>query len=483
MRKTPLLFGFLLAGLFAGLLSGCVPASQTTPVSAKDQPATSPTGVSHNGAADPDYATVFPQDSVNRIDITLSPQAWADLQAELNAQFGGQSANNRGPAQGDAQPRPGQANPPGIGGGFDLGDTSYVPSTVTFQGETWANVGFRYSGNSTLRNSVRSGTKKISFRLDFDEYEDEDPTTTDQRFFGFKQIAFKSSAMDSSYLREKLAADIFREAGVAASQTAFYAVYIDTGAGAQYFGLYTAVEIVDDTLIETQFADDAGNVYKPEGNGAAFLEGTFNPDSFAKQTNADEADWSDIEAVFTALHSEKRTGDPAAWRADLESVFNVDAFLRWLAVDTILQNWDTYGSMAHNYYLYTDPGNGLVTWIPWDNNEAFKDRASGRGRGTRRLDQTSVGEQWPLIRYLMDDPTYAAKYHQFLEETIQGAWQPEKLAAAYQKYHDLIAPYVEEEEPGYTQISSIESFNQAVNELIRHAQERYDAVKEYLDEK
>ena len=55
------------------------------------------------------------------------------------------------------------------------------------------------------------------------------------------------------------------------SQTAFYEVYIDYGEGAQYFGIFTAVEIVDDTLIESQFSDDSGNVYKPDGAGAVGL--------------------------------------------------------------------------------------------------------------------------------------------------------------------------------------------------------------------
>jgi spore coat protein H len=270
--------------------------------------------------------------------------------------------------------------------------------------------------------------------LDFDEFEDEYLATKNQRFYGFKQISFKSNALDDSYLRKKVVADIFRETGVVSSQTAFYEVYVDIGEGPQYFGLYTAVEIVDDTVIQTQFTDDGGNVYKPDGNGAAFLEGTFNEGSFEKQTNQDEADWSDIQAVFQALHSELRTRDPEAWRAELEAVFNVDAFIRWLAADTIIQNWDTYGAMAYNYYLYTDPADGLVTWIPWDNNMVLEARSMGPGdrnnRGgpggsVRELDLSSVSDQWPLIRFLMDDPIYLAKYQQDLEETIQSAFQPE----------------------------------------------------------
>ena len=92
------------------------------------------------------------------------------------------------------------------------------------------------------------------------------------------------------------------------------------------------VEEVDGEVLDTQFSSDDGNLYKPEGEGATFAEGAFDTDDFTKKTNEDEADWSDIEALFAALHDDSRTTDPASWRAGLESVFDVDVFLKYLAV-------------------------------------------------------------------------------------------------------------------------------------------------------
>ena len=281
-------------------LSGCAGGSQTAPISTaeagKDNSAeevirdSNWSEATHGEDTEPDYAIVFPQNSVNRIDITLSEEAWAGLQTEMEDQFGTFGTGNRqgnfgnrhpgqNPPEGWEPPagqQPQEGNPRGQtpqgqatrqspegfpqggmpGGGMgrmDFGDTTYVKSTIAFNGETWENVGFRYSGNSTLQTSWSNGTHKISFRLDFDEFEDDYPAIENQRFYGFKQLSFKSNAMDDSYLREKVAADVFRDAGVVSSQTAFYEVYIDYGEGPQYFGLYTAVEIVDDTVIETQF--------------------------------------------------------------------------------------------------------------------------------------------------------------------------------------------------------------------------------------
>ena len=174
------------------------------------------------------------------------------------------------------------------------------------KGDTWDYVGIRFKGNSSLMTAWSSGNLKLPFKLDFDQFEDDYPEINDQRFYGFKQLTLASNFNDNSYLREKVTADIFREFGVPSAQTAFYEVYVDTGDGPVYFGLYTMVEAVEDTVISQQFASDEGNLYKPEGSGATFAEGSYNEASFDKETNQDEDDYSDIEALFAILHGESR---------------------------------------------------------------------------------------------------------------------------------------------------------------------------------
>ena len=201
-----------------------------------------------------------------------------------------------------------------------------------------------------------------------DRFEDEYPEINNQRFHGFKELSLANNYDDKSFLREKVVPEIFRDFGVPAPQTAFYRVYVDYGDGPIYFGLYTMIEIVDDTMIEDQFVEDDGNIYKPEGTGSSFAKNTFSSSYFEKKSN-EETDWSDIESLFNVLHSSQRTSDPATWRTSLEEVFNADHFLKWLAVNTTVQNWDIYGNMTHNYYLYNNPKNNQLIWIPWDNNE------------------------------------------------------------------------------------------------------------------
>jgi spore coat protein H len=81
----------------------------------------------------------------------------------------------------------------------------------------------------------------------------------------------------------------------------------------------------------------------------------------------------------------------------------------------------------------------------------------------------------------MDDSVYQEKHRQYLQETIENVFQPEALAERYQEAHNLIAPYMEREVDRYPQLDSLESFELSVDELSRHAQERYEAVLEYLE--
>lgn len=446
------------------------------------------------GSDDPDYEVVFPQDTVNEITITISEENWALMQEDMTAIYGEQGGGQRaGPAGRPGRaPEDGQNPPPaqnpgrpnaGMMGGADDQNPVWVEAEVSFDGDSWEHIGIRYKGNSSLKSTWGSGSLKMPFKLDFDQYEDNYPETEDQRFYGFKQLSFASNYRDDSVLREKIAADLFREAGVPSAQTAYYAVNIDYGEGPVYFGLYTVVEVIDDTVIETQFSADSGNVYKPEGVGATFTAGSFSESSFDKETNQDEDDYSDILSLFDALHDNSRLSDPENWRENLEAVFDVDTFLNWLAVNTVIQNWDTYGVMQHNYYLYNDPETGRLVWIPWDNNESFKSNGQMRDRNALQIDLSGIGAKWPLVSYLRDDPVYYQKYLSYLDAFLIDVFTLDDMAETYQYYHDLISPYVLEEGQEFTQISSTQAFDKSAAGLIQYTKERISLVENFLANK
>lgn len=410
----------------------------------------------HGDTVDANYDVVFEEGVVHRLDVTIDASDWEAMLDDMTSLYGTFGQGGMAP--------PGESDENPI----------WVPCTIEYNGIKWMKVGIRFKGNSSLSSTWRSGIYKLPLRLDFDEFEDDYPAIYDQRFYGFQKLSFSSGWRDDSLIREKVTADIFRDAGVPAPRTAFYRIYIDYGDGPIYFGLYTMVEIPSKPMLETQFGGEGGNLYKPDGTGATFA--VYDEASFDKETNEDEADFSDVRSLYDALHADR--SDAAAWRAGLEAIFDVPGFIRWLAVNTVIQNWDTYGVMSHNYYLYNDPESGLLSWIPWDNNEALSE-GDGGPRQPLSLELTEVSDSWPLIRYLMDDPEYYDLYVEEVENTVNFVFYPEYMQPTYEDAHDLISPYVvgsDGETPGYTLLSSQAAFEASVDDLDTHVEERYDAA-------
>ncbi len=152
--------------------------------------------------------------------------------------------------------------------------------------------------------------------------------------------------------------------------------------------------------------------------------------------------------------------------------------MKWLAANTVIQNWDTYGNMTHNYYLYNNPETDQLNWVPWDNNEAF---TGGKGnRSALSLDLTEVSEEWPIIRYLMDDSDYKAIYDGYVQQFVDEVFTTSKMIETYDNCYELIKDYAYEEVVGYSFLKSDDDFDQAVETLKSHVMERNDVVESYL---
>ncbi len=457
MKKQHLIYlGFM---LLIVVFSACRKADITQEITGTVSDYADWTETTHSNNVDPEYSVVFEQNTVLRFDIEISSTNWSIMQSDLDDQLGGSSGGPGGVSSSDY-------------------DMVWVPASFKFNGIEWYNVGVRFKGNSSLLSAYRSGNNKLSFKLDFDEFEDDYPELENQRFYGFKQLNLNNNYDDASLMREKVCADLFRNFGLASAQTSFCVVYVDHGDGPQYYGVYTIVEEVDDTVLESQFDDNDGNLYKPDGDAASFASGTFDEDEMEKKSNEDEGDYSDVESLYTIINSSDRTSDVEKWKSDLNVVFDVDVFMKWLAANTVMQNWDTYGIMTHNYYLYNNPANGKLTWIPWDNNEALQD---GKLGGALSLSLNEVGNDWPLISYLMDVEEYEDLYKAYTVKFTEEVFIPSDMQATYSAYYELLKDYAYAEEPGYSYISYDSEFDQAVSTLKTHVQSRNTAVMSYIN--
>ncbi len=500
----------------AGLLAAC--GGRTAGSSGSAGPSTGgdgtgPTGVArptgwtdatHGKDAEPDYGTVFPTTAVNTLTIRVSAETWDAMLANMTELFGTRGTTGSGGAPQGGEP-PGGGGPPGggapreggipqdgaapgaagrqPGGGFPAENPDWFAGTIEFKGNTWTNVGVRFKGNSSLRGAWTSGTDRIPFKLDFDEFEGDHPETADQRFHGFKQLSLGSNFSDPSFIRETVGYGILAEAGLVHAKTGLYEVFLDRGAGAASLGLYTAIEVIDDTVVKRSFKDGSGNIYEADGPAASFAEGVLGQiDASFEAEGGENPDRSDIRALYQAIHAPERTSNPETWRRKLEAVFDMDAYLEWLAIAATMKHWDTYGAMSHNYYLYNNPETGRLMWISWDHNQVLSSsggggagRPGGGGGGLRMstsLDKADVTSQWPLIRYVLDDATYRSRYLAFLRESLNGPFAADRLERWYRELQGVIEPRIAA--AGKT------AFVSAIDSLVATTRSQDQAVKDFL---
>ena len=393
--------------------------------------------------------TVFDTSRVQHMDLTIDSANWNVMQsnlAGLKEQLGGSND-------------------------FSLMDDPIdVPCDLEYNGKQWYRVGIRFKGNSSL---YHANSNKLPFKLNFDKFEDIYPAIKNQRFYGFKKFSLKNNFKDESEIHELTASELYRDFGLKNSHAALYKLYVDYGNGPVYFGLYTLVEEVDDTVLKTQYSDNDGNLYKPEENAATFAAGTFNTYEFAKKTNDSDLDYSDVQSLYDILNSDLRVTDPTAWKTDLEMILDVPVFLKWFAANNVLQNWDTYGVAPHNYYLYRNPDTQLFEWIPWDNNEALVSNPR-----CLSLNASEVTSRWPLLRYLLDDSDYAEQYRQNVHEFATNLFNATRMAPLYDTRAALIQDTVLSESADYT-FTSPRRFSESISALKAHVAAREAAALAY----
>jgi spore coat protein H len=390
---------------------------------------------SHCPQAKADYTELFDATRVRRLDFHIARPIFVEGQSDLDRLIA-----NAGTDDLDAMENP-----------------MWMEATLDYDTHRWTGVAVRWKGHASLAGAWSNHIGKLSMAVKLDRYAKDE--IAGQHFFGFTEFTLSDGYKDDSLIRDKVAADVLRAAGVPAPQGSFAQVTIDIGDGPFYLGMYTMIERVDDQMLATQVGTNSGNLYKPWGDAARWppitdsavpLVSTSLADITAhfEKANNQSSDWSDIVAAINVLHSDRT--DAAAWRAKLESVFDVQMFLKWLATNQVIFNWDAYGCMPHNYYVYADPAHGgRFMWLPWDLNEAMAARKhDGCVPGSVMLDEivsgsSSVAKSWPLIAAILGEQSYRESYKSALRALLAGPFDADSLKTKMRTYHALIAPYID----------------------------------------
>lgn len=139
---------------------------------------------------------------------------------------------------------------------------------ITINGETYYNVGIRPKGNSSLSSVVSDDTTdRYSFKIKFDKY------VSGQTYNGMESIVLNNMIEDNTYMKEYISYDLYDFMGIAVPEMSYSNIKIN----GEDWGLYLALEVIDERYLENNFGTTEGNLYKPETMGMGNKGGGGNP--------------------------------------------------------------------------------------------------------------------------------------------------------------------------------------------------------------
>ena len=224
----------------------------------------------------------------------------------------------------------------------------------------------------------------------------------------------------STLLKQYISYQLYGAAGLPNLETEIVRFHIN-GSAAQGIPYRCAIENPDRQFLRRKnfFSDDSGNLYKTTLDGTPENKATWryigdDPSlyerSYLKQTNEEEADWSDVVQFCKAL------SEPETWDDDyleqVYSVLNTDEFLLWMAVSACVAHWDSpFTDHGQNYVLYNNPQTRQFHILAWDLNGTFNYTSNLDDLNYRKLYTHLRSTKFPAINKILNHPVFGAQYY------------------------------------------------------------------------
>lgn len=283
-----------------------------------------------------------------------------------------------------------------------------VPATMTVDGKKYPGVGVHFRGASSFFGVSAGHKRSLNVAVDFtdDKLALRTPPAGEagaKDGNAYRTLNLLNSHEDPSFMSSVLYSTIANQY-IPAPRANYVRVVIN----GESWGVYVNLEQFNKDFVQRNFHSAAEANKKPAKGaatkGAAAKEGhearwkvKGSPQTRAgleyigedlaaykqkyqiKSTDRD-ADWQDLVRLCKVLN----TTPPEELEAALKPILDVDAALRFLALDVALANGDGYWVRSSDYSIYKDAA-GVFHIIPHDMNESFRSSlmmpGGGGGRG------------------------------------------------------------------------------------------------------
>ncbi|MBR0457251.1 MAG: CotH kinase family protein [Firmicutes bacterium] len=301
---------------------------------------------------------------------------------------------------------------------------------VIVNGTRFYNVGIRPKGDSSLSSIAESpDCNRYSFKLKFDKY------TDGQKCWGLDKLCLNNNYGDITNMKEAMVYDMFRYLDADAPLWNYAKISLN----GEYWGVYLALEAVDDSFLRRNYGTQHGALYKPGSSAAGdeeleedwpeedmglaedadmmwedfaeddmFEEGIEEGGAELKYIDDDpESYWGIFPCQISKTTDEDHRRVIAALKnisekKRMDSNIDTDNVLRYMVAHQFSVNNDSLsGDGAHNYYLYeTD---SRLNLIPWDYNLCFGayEMESWDLNGAVSMDTTETASN--MINHPIDD--------------------------------------------------------------------------------
>jgi hypothetical protein len=250
-----------------------------------------------------------------------------------------------------------------------------------------------------------------------------------QTLNGLERLTLNNSVQDPTWLKQCLAFRVFEKAGIPVPWCNFAHVAVN----GRDLGLYVHLESQDRHWVRRWFEKDEGELW--EGEFSDFRSGwlfTFEKKGDVEdedQTKVDRGSLADVAAAVS-----RGTPDGQV-RNHLEELLDFDGFMRFWAVEKVLEHWDGYANNVNNFFLYRDPATSKLVFAPTGTDQitvpdpfsSVKPPVSVYATGALANRLYGIGETRQL---------YAATIRQVLDE----AFREDDLLSEIDRMQALVSP-------------------------------------------
>lgn len=180
-------------------------------------------------------------------------------------------------------------------------DEEYAVCTLVIDGESFPNVGLRAKGNTSLSNVAAYGNNRYSFKAEFDHYNE------GETYYGLDKLVLNNNIQDNTLMKDYLTYKMMASLGVASPLVSYVWVTIN----GEDWGLYLALESIEQSFLERNYGSDYGDLYKPDSTSMGGGRGNgkdFNMDDFADLNGIDFSNLPGVSGTDDASGTQDASG-------------------------------------------------------------------------------------------------------------------------------------------------------------------------------